>query len=114
MRLEIRTERVEFVVSREPEPKNDEDGRQKADRRTGELLYVTELVAMDDAGAEVIKVTTGGQPRVAKRQVVTVTGLLAVPWVIEGRGGVTFRAESIMPAGAAAKHGAGAGSGAAA
>jgi hypothetical protein len=110
MRLEIRTEGVEFVVSRAPEPKNDEKGRQKADRRTGELLYVTELVAMDDAGAEVIKVTTtGALPKVGKRQVVTVTGLLAVPWVIDGRGGVTFRAESITPAAAAVKHGAGSG-----
>ncbi len=114
MRLEIRTEGVDFVVSREPEPKNDEDGRHKADRRTGELLYVTELVAMDDAGAEVIKVTTGGMPKVGKRQTVIVPGLVAVPWVIDGRGGVMFRAESITPAGAAAKHGAAAGSGAAA
>jgi hypothetical protein len=114
MRLEIRTEGVEFVVSRAPEPKNDEGGRQKADRRTGELLYATELVAMDEAGAEVIKVTTAGAPKVAKRQAVAVTGLVAVPWVIDGRGGVTFRAESITPAGAPAKHGTGAGSGAAA
>jgi hypothetical protein len=114
MRLEIRTEGVEFVVSRAPEPKNEQDGRQKADRRTGELLYVTELVAMDDAGAEVIKVTTAGAPKVGKRQLVQVAELVAVPWVIEGRGGVTFRAESIVPAAAPAKHGAGAVSGAAA
>jgi len=114
MRLEIRTEGVEFVVSRAPEPKNDEGGRQKADRRTGELLYVTELVAMDDAGVEVIKVTTAGVPKVGKRQLVRVAGLVAVPWVIDGRGGVTFRAESLAPAGPGAKHGAGAGSGAAA
>jgi hypothetical protein len=114
VRLEIRTEGVDFVASRAPEPKNDGDGRQKADRATGELLYVTELVAMDDAGAEVIKVTTAGMPKVGKRQTVTVTSLVAVPWVIDGRGGVTFRAESIAPAGAAAKQGTGAVSGAAA
>jgi hypothetical protein len=113
MRLEIRTEGVEFVVSRAPEPKNDEGGRQKADRRTGELLYATELVAMDDAGAEVIKVTTAGLPKVGKRQLVRVAGLVAVPWVIDGRSGLTFRAESIAPAGPAGKQ-AGAGSGAAA
>jgi hypothetical protein len=33
MRLEIRTEEVDFVVSRGPEPKKHGDGRQK--RRTG-------------------------------------------------------------------------------
>jgi len=114
MRLEIRTEGVEFVVSRTPEPKNDGDGRQKADRSTGELLYVTELVAMDDAGAEVIKVTTAGAPKVTRRQLVQVATLVAVRWTIDGRGGVTFRAESVLPSGAPAKHGTGPVSGAAA
>jgi hypothetical protein len=97
VKLEIKTEGVEFVVSREPLPKQDQDGRQKADRETGELLYVTELVAMDDSGAEVIKVTTAGTPKVAKRQLVAVRTLVANPWVVEGRGGVAFRAESIAP-----------------
>jgi hypothetical protein len=36
-----------------PQPKNDNDGRQKTDRDTGAPLHVTELVAMDDTGAEV-------------------------------------------------------------
>jgi hypothetical protein len=64
MQLKVNTEGVEFVVSRPPQPKNDNDGRQKTDRETDELLHVTELVAMDDTGAEVIKVTTAGQTRV--------------------------------------------------
>ncbi|PZS16048.1 MAG: hypothetical protein DLM60_15970 [Pseudonocardiales bacterium] len=95
MQLELKTEGVDFVVSRAPQPKNDNDGRQKADRETGELLHTTELVAMDDTGAEVIKVTTAGQPRVAKRQLVTVVKLVATPWNIDGRGGVAFRADAI-------------------
>jgi hypothetical protein len=60
MNLELKTDGVDFVVSKLPEPKNDENGAQKADRTTGELLFVTEMVVMDDSGAEVIKVTTGG------------------------------------------------------
>ena len=72
MQLEIVTEGVEFVVSRVPQAKNDADGRQKADRDTGELLFTTELVAMGHSGAEVFKVTTAGAPPVAKRQAVTV------------------------------------------
>ncbi|HEX6403690.1 MAG TPA: hypothetical protein VF003_11105 [Pseudonocardiaceae bacterium] len=95
--MEIRTEGVDFVVSRAPQPKNDNDGRQKTDRETGELLHVTELVAMDETGAEVIKVTTAGQPQVAKRQLVTVVKLVATPWNIDGRGGVAFRADAIVP-----------------
>ena len=97
MQLEIKTEGVEFVVSRAPAPKNDNDGRQKTDREAGELLHVTELVAMDETGAEVIKVTTAGAPRVTKRQPVTVVKLVATPWNIDGRGGVAFRAEAITP-----------------
>jgi hypothetical protein len=97
MQLEIKTEGVDFVVSRAPQPKNDNDGRQKTDRETGAPLHVTELVAMDETGAEVIKVTTSGEPRVAKRQLVTVVRLVATPWIIDGRGGVAFRADTIVP-----------------
>ncbi len=97
MQLEIRTEGVEFVVSRLPQPKNDADGRQKADRETREPLFTTELVAMDDTGAEVIKVTTAGEPKVVKRQGVAVRRLVATPWNVDGRGGVAFRADAITP-----------------
>lgn len=98
MRLQIRTEGVDFIVTRVPEPKQDGDGRQKADRSTGELLYTTELVAMDeDSNAEVIKVVTSGEPKVTRRQSVKVTGLIATPWAMDGRNGVAFRADSITP-----------------
>ena len=97
MQLELKTDGVEFVVSRAPQHKNDNDGRQKTDRETGAPLHVTELVAMDQSGAEVIKVTTAGEPKVVKRQLVTVVKLVATPWNIDGRGGVAFRAEAITP-----------------
>lgn len=104
MQLEIRTDGVDFVVSVLPVPKNDGDGRQKADRSTGELLFTTELVAMDDRGAEVIRVTTPGEPKVSKRQPVKVTGLVVTPWAMDGRSGVAFRADTItgMKTGASA------------
>jgi hypothetical protein len=114
VRLEIRTDGVDFVVSREPMAKNDADGRQKADRDTGELLFTTELVAMDDSGAEVIKVTTAGAPRVVKRQAVRLVGLVATPWNMDGRGGVAFRADSITAAAPAGPAPAGSKAGAAA
>lgn len=98
MKLEIRTEGVDFVVSRAPQPKKDADGRQKADRDTGELLFHTELVAMDGSGAEVIRVTTAGEPKIGARQAVMVRGLVANPWNLDGRGGVAFRADAITPA----------------
>ena len=103
MLLELKTDGIDFVVSKEPEPKNDENGRQKADRTTGELLFVTELVVMDDTGAEVIRVTTGGAaPKVGRRQTVTVTGLRVQHWAMDGRSGLSFRADSIAPVSAPA------------
>lgn len=94
-------------LSKLPAPKNDELGRQKADRTTGELQFVTELVAMDDEGAEVIKVTTlGAAPKVTKRQMVTVTGLRVQHWAMEGRSGLSYRADAIAPVPAAASRGA--------
>jgi hypothetical protein len=88
MQLEIKTEGVDFVVSRAPQPKNDNDGQQ---RQTGTPVYVTELGAMNQTGAEVIKVTTSGEPKVVKRQLVTIVKLVTTPWTIDGRGVVPFR-----------------------
>jgi hypothetical protein len=68
---------------------------------------------MDQTGAEVIKVTTAGEPRVVKRQLVTVVKLVATPWNIDGRGGVAFRAEAIIPVPSTPASPARAGSGAA-
>jgi len=82
---------------RPPEPRGDGDGRQKVDRASGESLYATELVAIDDTGAEVVKVTTAGAPKVAPDQMVQVSGLVALPWSMEGRSGVAFRAASTLP-----------------
>ena len=77
MQLGIKTEGVDFVVSRTTQRKNDNGGRQKTDQEVGEPLHVSELVAMDNTGAEVIKVTTAGQPKITKRQLVTVVKLVA-------------------------------------
>jgi hypothetical protein len=53
---------------------------------------------MDDTGAKVVKVTTAGAPKVAADQMVRVSGLVALPWSMDGRSGVAFRAQSITPA----------------
>lgn len=70
MLLELKTDGIDFVGSKLPEPKNDENGRQRANRTSGELLFVTELVVMGDTGAEVIKVTTCGAALKVSRRLV--------------------------------------------
>lgn len=100
MRLILDTSQVKFTVSKDPEPKLDnQTGAQKHDRQTNAPLNVTELVAREQgSGAEVIKVTTAGQPpMVTEDQQVICQRLQALPWAQNGRNGVAFRAESIEP-----------------
>jgi hypothetical protein len=103
MRLEIRTERMQFLATRAPEPKTDPEGRQKRDQRTQEPLWQTELVALDADGAEVIRVATAFQPKVTAGQYVQVGELVASPWSMGDRSGVAYRAQamtSVQPAAA--------------
>jgi hypothetical protein len=100
MRLILDTSQVKFMVSKEAEPKRDnQTGAQKHDRQTNAPLFVVELVAKEPGnGAEVIKVTTAGAPpTVTEDQHVIPHGLQALPWAQNGRNGVAFRAESIEP-----------------
>ena len=95
MRLEIKTERMQFLATRAPEPKTDQDGRQKRDQRTQDPLWQTELVALDAEGAEVIRVSTPFQPKVTAGQYVQVGELVASPWAMGDRSGVAYRASSL-------------------
>ena len=95
MRLEIKTERMQFLATRAPEPKTDQDGRQRQDQRTKEPLWQTELVALDAEGAEVIRVSTPFQPKVTAGQYVQVGELVATPWAMGDRSGVAYRASSL-------------------
>lgn len=100
MRLYLDTSQVKFTVSKDPEPKMDnQTGAQKHDRQTNAPLFVVELVAKESGkGAEVIKVTVAGTPpAVAEDQQVNPKGLQALPWAQNGRNGVAFRAESVEP-----------------
>ena len=98
MRLEIKTERMQFLATRAPEPKTDQDGRQKRDRETQEPLWQTELVALDSDGAEVIRVATAFAPEVAPGQYVQVGELVASPWSMGDRSGVAYRAAVLTAA----------------
>lgn len=98
MRLEIKTERMQFLATRAPEPKTDQDGRQKRDQRTQEPLWQTEVVALDADGAEVIRVATTFLPEVTPGQYVQVAELVASPWSMGDRSGVAYRAATLAAA----------------
>ena len=98
MRLEIRTESKQFTVSRAPEPRTDQSGRRRTEKDTGAPQWQLQLVAMDETGAEVIRVTVAGNPpEVLPGQPVQVERLVAFPWQQDGRSGVAYRADAIHP-----------------
>ena len=89
MKLPIDTSAIAFLCAMPPEPVVDfETKRPRADEN-GEPLYVIQLLVMGEDSADLIAVK--------------VTGLVAQPWTMQDRSGVSFRAARIEPAMAAAK-----------
>lgn len=98
MRLYVDTKQVTFQVTRNPEPKNDQNGRQKQDSRTGAPMWTTQVMALDESGGEVLMVTVAGeQPKVSVGMNVRPVGLEALPWNQNGRHGVAYRASELQP-----------------
>ena len=105
MKLQIDTSAIAFLCAMAPEPVIDfETKRPRADEN-GEPLYVVQLLVMGEDSADLIAVKVAGLPSAAIRQghPVKVTGLVAQPWTMQDRSGVSFRAARIEPAMAAAK-----------
>ena len=105
MRLPIDTAAIAFLCALAPEPVIDfETRRPKADE-TGEPLYVIQLIAMGDGSADLLAVKVPGVPSPAIRQgaPVKVAGLVAQPWTMADRSGVSFKAARVEPAIAQAK-----------
>jgi len=103
MRLRIDTSDTRFIVTRAAEPRlNFETGSPKVDTATGVPLYAAQLLALDDAGGEILNVSVAGDPKVTVTQPVSVSGLVAIPWAQGDRSGVAFRADAIAPTNPAA------------
>jgi len=99
MKLYVDTGAKQVTVSRDPEEKNDQNGRQKVERGTGRPMWSTQVFVLDDDAGEVIAVTTAGErPNVKVGQLVLLSKLEALPWATNGRNGVAFRAEEIKAA----------------
>jgi hypothetical protein len=99
MRLPIDTAAIAFLCAMPPEPVVDfETRRPKADEN-GEPLYVVQLLVMGEDSADLIAVKVPGPPSSAIRQgaPVKVTGLVAQPWTMADRSGVSFKAARVEP-----------------
>jgi hypothetical protein len=104
MRLPIDTSRLKFLVVAPGEPlKQYEEGKPRESwaPRTdgnGEILWRVQLVALGDSEAEIIRVSVPGQPSVGQGEMVVVDGLTAQAWELDGRSGMSFRAQAIHSA----------------
>jgi hypothetical protein len=105
MKLPIDTSAIAFLCALAPEPVVDfETRRPKADEN-GEPLYVVQLLVMGDDSANLIAVKVPGVLSSGIRQghPVKVHGLVAQPWSMNDRSGVSFRAARVEPAVSQAK-----------
>jgi hypothetical protein len=105
MKLPVDTSAIAFLCAMPPERVIDFQTRQPKADDNGEPLYVIQLLAMGDGSADLLAVKVPGVPSSAIRQgaPVKVTGLVAQPWTMQDRSGVSFQAARIEPAMAAAK-----------
>jgi hypothetical protein len=106
VRLPIDTSRLKFLVVAPAEPlRQYEEGKPReawAPRTdvNGEVLWRTELVALGDGEAEIIRVAVPGEPKVGQGEMAAVDGLTAQAWEMEGRSGMAFRCQAIRSANA--------------
>jgi hypothetical protein len=105
MKLPVDTSAISFLCALAPEPVVDFETRQPKADENGEPLYVIQLLAMGDGSADLLAVKVPSVPSSAIRQgvPVKVTGLVAQPWTMNDRAGVSFRATRVEPAIAQAK-----------
>jgi hypothetical protein len=105
MRFPIDVRSLQFIAGSDPAGVTDMEGRQRADKATGELLWGLDLVALGGKdGAEVWNVRIAGEPKgISTGQPVKVEGLTAMTWEIDGRHGISFRVDRLEGAGGSAK-----------
>ena len=102
MRLPIDIAGMTFMCAAPARPVTDFDTKQqKADLATGELLYNLQVVALDEDGAQIITVRVAGDPKVGQGVMLKLDGLVATPWSMGDRSGVSFRANRVEAVGVA-------------
>ena len=99
MRLPVDTSAMTLVAMAGPEPVVDFTTRQPRADHDGQPLYTVQVAAMYADQGEVLAVKVAGQPTgIVPGMAVEVAGLVAQPWELGDRSGVSYRAASIRPA----------------
>lgn len=105
MKLPIDTAGMTFLAAGPAEPVRDYDSKTTKVDENGEAIFAVQVVVLADGGADVISVKVSGEPKgIAQGAGLKLTGLVASPWSMGDRSGVSFRAGRIetVPAARAA------------
>ncbi len=98
MRIPIDTASLTLMAGKIEQALDFETKRPKADTN-GEPIYTVDLVVIAEGSPQIWPVKTSGEPKgVTVGQLVKVSGLVAMPWSMDGRSGVAFRAEDVRAA----------------
>jgi hypothetical protein len=101
MRLPIDTRGMQLICVKDPEPVVDFETRAPRADANGEPLWTLDVLVMAaGAGGEVITITKAGKPEgVTQGTPLEIEGLVAQPWSMGDRSGVSFRVAQLSPAG---------------
>lgn len=98
MKLPIDTSGMTLLCATPPEPVIDFETRRPRADENGEPIYQLQVVALGEGGADVLAVKVSGEPKgITQGGPVKVTGLVATPWSMNDRSGVSFRAAKVEP-----------------
>jgi hypothetical protein len=96
MKLKVDTAGMQFLVAVAPEPARDWDTKEQRVDTDGQPIFSGQLVALGDGNAQILPVKVPGDPGpLPQGTPVKVTGLVATPWSLDQRTGVSFKAERI-------------------
>ena len=101
MRFPIDTSGLAFMAASGARPVTDFETKQQRVDVNGELLFNLQVVALDADGAQILTVRVVGDPGVGQGAMLLLEGLVAMPWTMGDRSGVSFRAERVKSTGVA-------------
>lgn len=96
MKLRVDTQGMTFLLVKDAVPVRDFETKRAKANADGVPLFQVQLVAMGDGEAEILSVKVPGEPEgLTAGGPVTVEGLTAQAWSVEGKSGVAFYAEAV-------------------
>lgn len=96
MKLKMDTAGMQFLIAVAPQPARDWDTKEQRVDADGQPVFSVQLVALEDGAAQLLHVKVAGDPGpLPQGTPVKVTNLVATPWSLDGRSGVSFRAERV-------------------